>query len=79
MQLQLRLMSLVRGGGDSQAVEHGRQDAAAALVAGYEAAVKALDPSDLEERAWYQAQLRDARCAAGLAPVDGFAAVRGQH
>ncbi len=62
--MQHPLMSLVRGDGDQQAVGRGRRRAAEALVAGYEAAVIALDPSDADELAWYRERLRDARLGA---------------
>ncbi len=58
------IMGLVQGGGDKHAVATGRRDAALAIVAGYEAAVTALDPSDHEELAWYRARLLDARLGA---------------
>lgn len=57
-------LSLVVGGGDRRAVARGRRDAALAIVAGYEAAITALDPSDAEELAWHRARLVDARLGA---------------
>lgn len=47
-----------------------RRAAELALVAGYEQAFSLLDPDDVLERAWYRERLRDARCAAGLCPVE---------
>lgn len=52
--------------------ESARDQAARAVVDGYERALTMLDHDDVDERAWYQAQLRDARLAAGLAPVVGL-------
>lgn len=46
-----------------------RQAAALEIVRGYERAITKLDPSDGEELRWYRARLRDARLAAGLAPL----------
>lgn len=58
------ILGLVQGGGDEQSVARGRRQAALAIVAGYEAAVMALDPSDAEELAWYRERLMDARLGA---------------
>lgn len=65
--MQHPLMSLVRGEGDPDAVGRGRREAALAIVAGYEAAISALDPSDVEELAWHRERLVDARLAAAHA------------
>ncbi len=51
-------------GVDTAALQPGRDRAAMALVAGYEAAVAALHPDDGEEREWYGERLSDARLIA---------------
>ena len=57
-------LTLIRGGGDPHAIQSGRKAAALALVKGYEAALMALDPSDVHERTWYTEGLQDARLLA---------------
>jgi hypothetical protein len=52
-------------------IEAGRDAAWLSVVRGYEEALGALDPSDVEKRAWVRERLRDARRAAGLPPVLG--------
>lgn len=43
-----------------------RDAAALRVVAGYEDAIRCIDPADAEELDWYRARLRDARIAADL-------------
>lgn len=69
--IQLPLITVLQGGPAPTAgsFEHGRDAALREIAAAYERALTMLDPRDLEERAWFGERLRDARCAAGLAPV----------
>ena len=46
-----------------------RDRAALEIVAGYMAAIDALDPDDTRARSWYGARLADARIIAGLPPL----------
>lgn len=69
--IQLPLLALVDGGGPSRPedFQSTRDAALREIAAAYERALTMLDPRDHDERAWYRERLRDARCAAGLAPV----------
>jgi hypothetical protein len=69
--IQLPLLGVLEGGPGSPAEDFQRSRDAALreIAAAYERALTMLDPRDLDERAWYRDRLRDARCAAGLAPV----------
>ncbi|MDX6721538.1 MAG: hypothetical protein QOJ63_3792 [Solirubrobacteraceae bacterium] len=70
--IQLPILGILQGGPCLPAEEfQQRHDAALREIAqAYERALTMLDPRDLDERAWYRERLRDARCAAGLAPVE---------
>lgn len=61
-------MSVVTGGSGVD-MRRGREEAALAIVEGYEHALMRLHPRDVEECRYYRERLRDARLAAGLAPV----------
>lgn len=56
-------------GGQSASFEAGRDAAMRVIAEAYEKALTRLHPLDADERAWFQERLRDARCAAGLVPV----------
>lgn len=68
--MQHPLMSVVSDAASVARFTKGREAADLAVVRGYEVALSELHPDDVEERAYYQERLRDARCAAGLAPVE---------
>lgn len=70
--IQLPILGVLQGGSYSPADEfqHSRDTALREIAAAYERALTMLDPRDLDEQAWYRERLRDARCAAGLAPVE---------
>ena len=59
------------GGLDLDAFEEGRQAAALASVAGYEAALGALHPDDLKAIRWYRGLLDNVRTIANLPPLPG--------
>lgn len=59
--------------------EQARDRAALRVVAGYEQALTCLHPDDVDEQRWYRDQLRDARLAAGLAPVAGLPSALALH
>lgn len=69
--IQLPLVAVLRGGPDPPDgnFQHSRDAALREIAAAYERALTMLDPRDHDEQAWYRERLRDARCAAGLAPV----------
>lgn len=69
--IQLPLLAVLKARSDPSAADFQRSRDAALreIAAAYERALTMLDPRDLEERAWFRERLRDARCAAGLAPV----------
>ena len=54
----------------SEDLEACRQAAALEIVAGIERAISAVHPSDVAERAWFLARLRETRAMAGLAPLE---------
>ncbi len=54
---------------DTSAFEPGRTAAAVLIAEAYEAALNALHPDDVDERAWYRARLIDARTIADLPPL----------
>lgn len=56
-----------------------RNAAAVEIARAYERALTMLHPWDVDEQAWYREQLRDARCAARLSPVDELASGRAQQ
>jgi hypothetical protein len=62
-------MHAIPGGLDVETFEEGRQAAALEIVTGYEQALEALHPDDVERRQWYREMLCDARTIAGLPPV----------
>jgi hypothetical protein len=70
--IQLPILGVLQGGPTSPAEEfqQSRDAALGEIAAAYERALTMLDPRDLDEQAWYRERLRDARCAAGLAPVE---------
>lgn len=68
--MQHPLMGVVPGDVASDEFDQGRQAAALELVAGLERAISSLHACDVEERAWFQARLREARLMAGLAPLE---------
>jgi hypothetical protein len=69
--IQLPLLGVLQGGPDPPAgdFQRSRDAALREIAAAYERALTMIDPRDHDEQAWYRERLRDARCAAGLAPV----------
>lgn len=63
------------GGLDLETFEDGRMQAALANVAGYEAALAALHPDDIDARAWYRGRLSDCRVIAHMPPLQHLVAV----
>jgi hypothetical protein len=68
--IQLPLMGVLQGGScpSDFELQPSRDAAMREIAAAYERALTMLDPRDLDERAWYEERLRDARLAAGLDP-----------
>lgn len=69
---QLPLLAVLQGGGQASAddFQPSRDAALREIAEAYARAITMLDPRDLDERAWYRERLRDARCAAGLDPLE---------
>jgi hypothetical protein len=70
--IQLPILGVLQGGSRSpdEEFQQSRDAALREIAAAYERALTMLDPRDLVEQAWFRERLRDARCAAGLAPVE---------
>lgn len=70
--IQQPILGVLQGGPCSPAEEYqaARDAAAREIAAAYERALTMIHPRDLDEQAWYRDRLRDARCAAGLSPVE---------
>ncbi len=68
--MQQHPLMVVHDGGAGVSFDAGRDAAIRIVAEAYEVALTRLHPLDVEERAWFQERLRDARVAAGLPSVE---------